>query len=333
MTKAAQKLARTMQNANLPATRSRSITQQDVWQAADALLLAGQRPTIERIRLHLGRGSPNTVSPHLDAWFAGLGARLQDPQAFAAPANLPEPVNQAARYLWDVAQAEARATVSASYAMREAELEQARATLAAEQAALAQERAILMAKLEAADNALAELARARDEAGERAARAEEQLVAQQAENEAVRAALGRAQEEKDALLRDTASQRAAWDKERETMADRSGANERRMALELDAARLALRESQRQMDNERKVAQKKLADAAEAAGRQAEALAKAANAAAVLDERVRQQEGLLAEYRQLLENRGEPDPDVARAVRPPVRKARPIRPARPPRFKV
>ncbi|WP_050983058.1 DNA-binding protein [Cupriavidus basilensis] len=87
-----------MQNATLPAARSRSITQQDVWQAADALLLAGQRPTIERIRLHLGRGSPNTVSPYLDAWFAGLGARLQDPQAFAAPASLPEPVNQAARY-------------------------------------------------------------------------------------------------------------------------------------------------------------------------------------------------------------------------------------------
>lgn len=322
-----------MQNANLPAARSRSITQQDVWQAADALLLAGQRPTIERIRLHLGRGSPNTVSPYLDAWFAGLGARLQDPQAFAAPASLPEPVNQAARYLWDAAQAEARATVSASYAEREMALEQARATLEAEQAALAQERAILMAKLEAAGNALAELTRARDDAGERAARAEAQLVAQQAENEAARAALGRAQEEKDALLRDTASQRAAWDKERETMADRFGANERRMALELDAARVALREGQRQMDAERKAAQQRLADVAEAAGRQAEELATVGNAVAVLNERVRQQDGLLAEYRQLLESRGEPEPDMPRAVRPPVRKARPIRPARPPRFKV
>ncbi|WP_458765848.1 DNA-binding protein [Cupriavidus basilensis] len=322
-----------MQNANLPATRSRSITQQDVWQAADALLLAGQRPTIERIRLHLGRGSPNTVSPHLDAWFAGLGARLQDPQAFAAPANLPEPVNQAARYLWDAAQAEARATVSASYAARESELALARAAVEAEQAALAQERAILMAKLDAADNALAELARARDEASERAARAEAQLVAQQTENDAVRAALGRAQEEKDALLRDTASQRAAWDKERETMADRFGANERRMALELDGARVALREGQRQLDNERKAAQQKLADAAQAAGRHAEELAKLGNAVAVLDERVRQQDGLLAEYRQQLENRGEPDADFARAARPPIRKSRPIRPARPPRFKV
>ncbi|MBB1633167.1 DNA-binding protein [Cupriavidus sp. UME77] len=322
-----------MQNANLPATRSRSITQQDVWQAADALLLAGQRPTIERIRLHLGRGSPNTVSPHLDAWFAGLGARLQDPQAFAAPANLPEPVNQAARYLWDAAQAEARATVSASYATRESELALARAAVEAEQATLAQERAILMAKLDAADNALAELARARDEASERAARAEAQLVAQQAENDAVRAALGRAQEEKDALLRDTASQRAAWDKERETMADRFGANERRMALELDGARVALREGQRQLDNERKAAQQKLADAAQAAGRQAEELAKVGNALAVLDERVRQQDGLLAEYRQQLENRGEPEADIGRTARPPIRKARPMRPTRPPRFKV
>ncbi|WP_050983059.1 hypothetical protein [Cupriavidus basilensis] len=117
------------------------------------------------------------------------------------------------------------------------------------------------------------------------------------------------------------------------MADRFGANERRMALELDAARVALREGQRQMDAERKAAQQRLADVAEAAGRQAEELATVGNAVAVLNERVRQQDGLLAEYRQLLESRGEPEPDMLRAVRPPVRKARPIRPARPPRFKV
>jgi hypothetical protein len=116
------------------------------------------------------------------------------------------------------------------------------------------------------------------------------------------------------------------------MTDRFGANERRMALELDRARVAVREGQRQIDNERKSAQQKLADAAEAAGRQAEELAKAGNAVAVLDERVRQQEGLLAEYRQLLENRGEPGSEIGRVVRSPLRKARPIRPARPPRFK-
>ncbi|MGT2431350.1 hypothetical protein ACU4HD_26790 [Cupriavidus basilensis] len=85
---------------------------------------------------------------------------------------------------------------------------------------LAQERAILEARLEAADSALAELARARDEASERAARAEAQLLAQQADNDALRATLARSHERIDTLLRDTASQRAAWDKERETMSER-----------------------------------------------------------------------------------------------------------------
>ena len=55
---------------------SRGIQYEDVAQAADALLQEGSRPTIERIRLRLGRGSPNTVSPMLEQWFAGLGQRL-----------------------------------------------------------------------------------------------------------------------------------------------------------------------------------------------------------------------------------------------------------------
>ena len=41
----------------------RGIDQDDVWKAADALLIEGARPTIERIRQKIGRGSPNTVSP------------------------------------------------------------------------------------------------------------------------------------------------------------------------------------------------------------------------------------------------------------------------------
>ncbi|WP_442777157.1 DNA-binding protein [Sphaerotilus montanus] len=88
---------------------AKGITDLDVWHAADALLLDGQRPTIERVRQHIGRGSPNTVSPHLDTWFSRLGARIADPQAFRAPApDTPEPVQALAAQLWDTAQALAR---------------------------------------------------------------------------------------------------------------------------------------------------------------------------------------------------------------------------------
>lgn len=63
---------------------ARGITEMDVLEAADALLVRGERPTIERVRQELGRGSPNTVNRHLDAWWRTLSARLQKD-----PANQP----------------------------------------------------------------------------------------------------------------------------------------------------------------------------------------------------------------------------------------------------
>ena len=48
----------------------------DVALTADALLRQGRRPTIERVREYLGRGSPNTINPLLDEWWKTLAARL-----------------------------------------------------------------------------------------------------------------------------------------------------------------------------------------------------------------------------------------------------------------
>jgi len=70
----------------------------DVERAADALLRAGERPTIEKVREKLGTGSPNTIHPLLDAWWKRLSARLD-----AGPAalhRLPESVAHAAEALW-----------------------------------------------------------------------------------------------------------------------------------------------------------------------------------------------------------------------------------------
>ena len=54
----------------------RGITEHDVHTAADALVAAGERPTVERIRAHLGTGSPNTVTRWLETWWRALGLRL-----------------------------------------------------------------------------------------------------------------------------------------------------------------------------------------------------------------------------------------------------------------
>jgi hypothetical protein len=91
-----------MQESSLPAPRygtpSRGVAGRDVELAADALLRAGERPTIEKIRERIGRGSPNTINPLLDAWWKRLALRLD-----AGPAalhRLPESVAHVAEALW-----------------------------------------------------------------------------------------------------------------------------------------------------------------------------------------------------------------------------------------
>src|SRR5271156_4486458 len=85
---------------------SRGITARAVELAADVLLRSGERPTIEKIREKIGRGSPNTINPLLDAWWKRLAARLD-----AGPAalhRLPESVARVAEALWMQALDESR---------------------------------------------------------------------------------------------------------------------------------------------------------------------------------------------------------------------------------
>jgi hypothetical protein len=85
---------------------SRGITSSDVSHAADTLLRAGERPTIEKIRLKIGKGSPNTINPLLDAWWKTLSARLDSGPA--ALHRLPETVAHVAEALWMQALEEGR---------------------------------------------------------------------------------------------------------------------------------------------------------------------------------------------------------------------------------
>jgi hypothetical protein len=62
-----------MHMSQVTGLRGRGIQEADVLTAADARLAEGKRPTIERVRLKIGRGSPNTVSPMLEKWFALAG--------------------------------------------------------------------------------------------------------------------------------------------------------------------------------------------------------------------------------------------------------------------
>lgn len=96
---------------------AKGITQAQVDTAADALVSAGERPTVDRIRAFLGTGSPNTVTRMLETWWQSLGARLAAQQARAELPEVPESVAVLATQLWDAAlqaaQAEANQSCSA----------------------------------------------------------------------------------------------------------------------------------------------------------------------------------------------------------------------------
>ncbi|MBB3779810.1 DNA-binding protein [Xanthomonas campestris pv. incanae] len=109
---------------------ARGITESDVHGAADALVADGERPTVERIRAHLGTGSPNTVVRWLETWWQGLGSRLAtDRQVRITTANVPEAVASLAGQWWTLALDHARVHADEALAADRASLLDARETL------------------------------------------------------------------------------------------------------------------------------------------------------------------------------------------------------------
>ncbi len=83
----------------------RGITQEQVNTTADAILQAGERATVERVRERLGTGSPNTITRMLDTWRLDLAERLR---AVNATPALPDDVGEAMTQLWQLAVEQAR---------------------------------------------------------------------------------------------------------------------------------------------------------------------------------------------------------------------------------
>jgi hypothetical protein len=138
-----------------PPTGRPYVTAADVDRAADSLLREGHRPTIERVRAKIGRGSPNTVNPLLDAWWSRLASRLD-----AGPAalhRLPEPVAHAAEGLWLTALEEARRRAQLESRSSKATLDRDRQDLAVQTHVLLLRESELKSRLEASDRRIATL--------------------------------------------------------------------------------------------------------------------------------------------------------------------------------
>lgn len=105
------------------------VTEEQVAHAADELLLAGERPTIERVRASLGTGSPNTLIRHLDAWWKRLGERLLETRRQIDLPDAPPQVSEAASTLWKLALAKAAEGASADLKEQRAALDRQRLDL------------------------------------------------------------------------------------------------------------------------------------------------------------------------------------------------------------
>ncbi|GGH61891.1 hypothetical protein GCM10010975_26050 [Comamonas phosphati] len=226
---------------NTPKTTSRGVQEADVWAAADALIAQGLRPTIERVRQHIGRGSPNTVSPMLESWFATLGHRLgvageQNP---SLASSVPDAVQRMAQELWSTAQEEAQQTATAALAEREAVLQSAEAEQATQKEQLAQREAAMQAQKEAMNQAL-QLAQAQaQDLARRLDEMQQQLQDRDARMEELRDALTQASRQKESLQQKHSEEIQAAALERQRLAEQYAGNERHMLNEVDRARQEL----------------------------------------------------------------------------------------------
>lgn len=219
---------------------SKGVQQADVWGAADAIVAAGERPTIEKVRQKIGSGSPNTVSPMLDAWYKTLPARLGVAVAGPAPDavgyNMPADVVAAARTLWDTARRDAHEAVRLATKaqreqldLREQALNIAEAELQRRSGEFSSMKSSLEDALQRGNDTIAGLQRQLEGAQLRQAALEGQLEQQ-------RTSIAEAQKRSEALRAEHATALAQKDETAAQAAHRYEANERRLLLEVDRAR-------------------------------------------------------------------------------------------------
>lgn len=231
---------------------ARGITQAQVNEAADALLAAGERPTLERVRGKLGTGSPNTIAKLLDGWWATLSARLA---AALSVATAPDPIQALTRELWGAALAHARGAAAAEIEAersglhaRELEMQTREAELVAAQEALrvqSDHAALRQSSLEATNAGLrSDLAQESARAGETSRALSDALATIRDLQAQLAGAHSAAERREKALRRDL---------------ERMEAQEARWLRELDRVRLEHKALQTELTQEKRLRQRATQD--------------------------------------------------------------------------
>jgi predicted nucleic acid-binding Zn-ribbon protein len=231
-----------------PATavrRSPRIGPADVFRAADELLLEGNRPTIDRVRMRLGRGSPNTINEHLDAWWHKLGARLRDIPGREFP-QLPERTAQALLTLWNEALEGAQDTLRGSIGAREGEVAAREDALSAAAAELCKRETALAARAAGLEESMALAKEQLLAANQRAERLEAAFAERDAESIRLRSRMDSAEAEIQALRGKHEATLAFTQAERSRLEERHQSAEGRWLTEVDRVRQHAKEQEQQI---------------------------------------------------------------------------------------
>lgn len=225
---------------------ARGITESNVHTAADELVAVGKRPTVERIRAHLGTGSPNTITRWLETWWQGLGGRLDAQHARLSVPEAPEAIANLAGQWWSLALEAANAHLQASIADDWSAVESDRAALQQAREALTADAAAWRSQTEAAHQAerlavaqateLQRLVRRLEAHVDELTRQRDAATTREVELEAARQALQQRMQQ----------QQTSADTERESYLQHVRAIEDRASAEIDRARRETKDLQNQV---------------------------------------------------------------------------------------
>ncbi|GLQ87702.1 DNA-binding protein [Dyella flagellata] len=223
------------------------VPETDVFAAADAVLARGERPTVERVRTELGRGSPARVGQLLEQWWEQLAQRLK---GHALLPELPGEVAQAFAEAWRLALMHAATSA-------EAALTEQQNTLFAERTSLTQERKLCEIALAAAHADLAEGA-------SKVAQAELQLVERQGLVDQLTTQVADMRQQRDQLQRQFERQQAELDAlrtERAATQAHIRSVEDRAHQQMDQARQEVKAQGQQQERTRREHAKRVAELA------------------------------------------------------------------------
>jgi len=224
---------------------SRGIQEPQVWTAADQLLAEGLRPTIERVRQKIGRGSPNTVSPMLERWFATLGKRLGNgsgvPAQSSAANAMPPALLQAAHQLWEAARGEAAKTQAQQAEALRREIELKAAALEDQQMQLRQREVAFEHTRGSLESALASSRQALESVKGQLSQASRLQDSTQGEIRRLRESLAQAQAQLDAQRLEHRAAMAAREEALKEVEARHTAREHRLLGDIDRERQAISE--------------------------------------------------------------------------------------------